>query len=68
MTKKKVKKIVCEILKDDLARQVGNNCHLLENFRKEIAEVHAATIDVIPTLTAIWNHPTFEPYRSKPRG
>ena len=73
MRKKKIEELVYRILDKlfierpdvDVARQIGNNTHLIENFRREIAEVHKATVDVLPTLVAIWNHPTFEPYRSK---
>ena len=30
----------------------------------DIKEISKATVDVLPTLLAIWAHPTFEAYRT----
>jgi len=41
-----------------LWNQVHTNANDIETLRK-------STEDVLPTLTAIWGNPVFEPYRTK---
>ncbi len=66
MRKKKMKKMFMEIMDERFQDYRGIELwqKVIDNENK-IETLRASTEDVLPTLTAIWGHPTFKEYRSK---
>ncbi len=66
MRKKKMRKLFLEVMDERFRDYQGTVLwqKVIDNENK-IETLRAATEDVLPTLTAIWAHPTFKEYRSK---
>jgi len=63
--KKMFKRLMDKEFREYRGVELWNKVHTNEN---DIETIRKSQADVLQVLNAIWNHPTFDEYRSKPGG
>jgi len=63
---KQLKRMVYNIMQDYFEEhKIEKLWSKVNNNESDIKEIKKATVDVLPTLNAIWDNPAFDAYRSK---